>query len=240
MNDAIETAKLKLGKAKNVLVLTGAGISAESGVPTFRGTNGLWNNMSAEEVASIDTLNANPEMAWRWYDEMRGVIAANKPNPAHLALAQMEKKYRNFALATQNIDGYHTDAGSADVYELHGNFWKLHCMKCGAAQPNRAVPIGEIPPHCKCGGILRPDIVLFGEALPERAFKYSFAAAERCDVCIVIGTSCVVYPAALIPQIAKRNGAFLIEINPEKTALTPLADVSIHAPAAKTVPEFLA
>ena len=239
MRDAIETVRQKLAKAKTVLTLTGAGISAESGVPTFRGTNGLWNNLSAEEVASIDTLQNNPELAWRWYDEMRGIIVANKPNPAHFALAEMEKKFKAFTLATQNIDGYHTAAGNTGVQELHGNLWQLSCMKCHAVSENRAFPIGVLPPRCKCGGILRPDIVLFGEALPTEAFERSFAAANHCDVCLVIGTSGVVYPAAMIPQIAKKNGAFLVEINPQDTPLTPLADIVLRGTAVDTVPALL-
>lgn len=239
MSKQLQEAARRLAASKNILVLTGAGISADSGIPTFRGKDGLWNNRRGEELASIDLLLEDPKLAWQWYDAMRVLISKNKPNPGHLALAALEKMRPDLALATQNIDGYHSDAGSRRVFELHGNFWRLRCMACGKMDENRQAPIKELPPKCACGGLLRPDIVLYGEQLPVEALEGAFARARESDFCLVVGTSCVVYPAALLPQAAKRNGAFLLEVNPENTQLSEYADMTINGTAAAVLPKLV-
>ena len=239
MKDSFKAAAKRLKEAQKICVLTGAGISADSGVPTFRGKDGLWREMRGEELASIDLLEQNPLLAWQWYDAMRAVIAEKKPNPAHLALAQLQKKKPGLVLATQNIDGYHTAAGNKDVLELHGNFWRLSCMKCGKLSENRVAPMEKLPPKCVCGGLLRPDIVLYGEQLPAGALRLAFESARNCDLCLVVGTSCVVYPAALIPQEAKSAGAFILELNPESTPLSAYADLRLRGNAADILPQLI-
>lgn len=224
------------------MALTGAGISAESGVPTFRGGGGsaVWKGMPFEVISSSEMAASNLAEVWDWFDYRRGVLKSCSPNPAHYALARIEKESGDFLLVTQNVDGLHKRAGSENVIEIHGNINRARCIAC-----NRKIEIPfDVIPHdpsfCDvCGSDLRPDIVLFGETLDEGAFEMASKAAEHCDLFLVVGTSALVYPAASLPQIARRHGAYIVEINPEKTPLTEIADKTIRRPAGEALPLLL-
>jgi NAD-dependent deacetylase len=220
-----------------VVVLTGAGVSAESGVPTFRGEDGLWRNYRAEDLATPSAFARDPKLVWEWYQWRRELIAACRPNPAHDFIARLERAHGgDFLLVTQNVDGLHRLAGSSKLVEVHGNIWDVRCASCGAGREDRTLPFPELPPKCDaCGGLLRPGVVWFGESLPEAAMARAFAAAENCDLMLVVGTSAVVYPVAYLPQIAKRAGAYVIEVNPAETPLTPLAAESWRGKAAEVL-----
>ncbi len=235
----IAIVKEKLAGAKYPVVLSGAGISAESGVPTFRGAEGLWNNYRAEELATPEAFESDPELVWRWYDWRRGLINDIKPNPAHHSLAELEGRCKDFTIVTQNVDGLHTLAGSSDVLTLHGDIWKVRCTKCGQVTGNRDVPI-EILPYCtSCKGLLRPHIVWFGEMLEEPIISRAFRISGVCDIMLVIGTSGVVQPAASLAGIAKDSGAFVVEINREKTPLTDICDITLLGKAGEVLPRLL-
>jgi len=237
-----EELKERFHRARSVAVLTGAGVSAESGVPTFRGGGGaaVWKGLPAERVASPEMLAADPTTLWEWYNYRRVLISQVAPNPAHRALADWEQTFAEFTLITQNVDGLHYAAGSRNVLELHGNIWRVRCLSCRARSENRQVPLPEIPPKCACGGLLRPEIVLFGEVLPQDVFAQAVTAATTCDIFFAVGTSAVVYPAASLPLTAKYNGAFVIEVNPERTPLSEYADATILGRAGEVLPKFLA
>lgn len=220
------------------MALTGAGVSAESGVPTFRGPEGLWRSFRPTDLATPKAFEDDPALVWEWYDWRRQLIARCRPNPAHLTLAEMESVLGQFTLITQNVDGLHQEAGSRRVLELHGNIWRVRCVACGEVTEDRRVPLPEIPPTCRCGGLLRPDVVWFGEPLPFETLAAAWKAAETCRTLLVIGTSALVEPAASIPVIAKRNGAYLIEINVTETPLTPLADEVLRGPAGELLPAW--
>ena len=226
-----------LRAANRVVVLTGAGVSAESGVPTFRDAQtGLWARYDPTQLATPDAFRRNPALVWDWYAYRRDLIAAVRPNPAHYALAALEARYPDFVLITQNIDGLHAQAGSRKVIELHGNIRRVKCFACGkpAATWDDS---REKPPRCaNCGGLLRPDVVWFGETLPMDALRRAVEAAERAEVFFSIGTSAVVEPAASLPRVARRKGAVLVEINPDTTPLTPLADYVFHGKAGEILP----
>jgi len=222
-----------------VAVLTGAGISAESGVPTFRGPGGLWRSYRPEELATPQAFHRDPKLVWEWYDWRRQLIARCEPNAAHRTLAELERVLRHFTLITQNVDGLHRRAGSRRVVELHGNIWRMRCLNEGSAIEDHTVPLPEIPPRCpQCGGLLRPDVVWFGESLPPDALEAAFTASRNCGLMLVIGTSAVVQPAASLPLIAKEHGAYLIEVNPQPTPLSPYADETIREPAAVALPRL--
>lgn len=225
---------------RHVAVLTGAGISAESGIPTFRGEDGLWRRYRAEELATPQSFRTNPALVWEWYDWRRGLIADCAPNAAHLTLAEMESYCDDFTLITQNVDGLHRQAGSRQILELHGNIWRVRCTAEGLAWENREVPLSRMPPRCECGAILRPDVVWFGETLDPNVLKAAHAAAERCDLMLVVGTSAVVQPAASLPSMARRRGAYLVELNVQETPLSPYADEVILGPAASELPALWA
>lgn len=228
-----------LKRANKVVVLTGAGISAESGVPTFRGKDGLWKKYRPEELATPEAFNRDPKLVWEWYNWRRSLIAPLKPNKAHLLLAKMEKIYPEFWIITQNIDGLHQKAGATKVIELHGNIWRVKCTNCGYREENREVPLKEIPPKCpKCSGILRPDVVWFGETLPKKALEDAFYHSETADVMLVIGTSAVVQPAASLPIVAKNAGKVVIEVNPEETPISHIVDFSLRKKAAEFAEEI--
>ncbi len=215
-----------------IVVLTGAGISAESGVPTFRGKGGLWKNFNPMELATPEAFGRNPKLVWEWYDWRRQLIARAEPNDGHIILAQMEKEYESFWLITQNVDGLHQRAGSERVVELHGNIWKVLCLTCGREYYDYRAPLEETPPNCKhCGGLLRPGVVWFGEPLPADALGKAYELSREADIFLLIGTSAQVYPAAELPLIAKSAGAKLIEINPEETPITSYADLSLREKA---------
>jgi len=206
-------------------VLTGAGISAESGIPTFRGKDGLWKRFKPEELATPEAFFKNPNLVWEWYDYRRRLIAEAQPNEGHKILARMEREFPRFSLITQNVDGLHQRAGSERVIELHGNIWKVRCLSCGREDYDYRVPLPEVPPRCEaCGGLLRPGVVWFGEPLPQEALEEAFRVARESDLFIVVGTSGVVYPAAQLPFVAKEYGAAVIEVNPEETPISRIAD----------------
>src|SRR5262249_44171737 len=218
----LEQAREWLAGASSVAVLTGAGISAESGVPTFRGDGGLWKQYKAEDLATPEAFARDPRLVWEWYESRREVISKAQPNAAHRALVEIERRKPRFTLITQNIDGLHDLAGSGKILKLHGDIWRFRCTECWANFPNRRVPLLKIPPHCACGGMARPDVVLFGELLPDGMMEEAEHAAATAEIFLVIGTSAVVYPAAGLVPLAKEAGARVIEINTEETAFSSL------------------
>ena len=230
-------------EARSIAVLTGAGISAESGVATFRDPNGLWAKFRPEELASMDGFLKNPNRVWEWYEARRDVIDRVQPNAGHTALVQMqdwcEQQGKRFTLITQNVDRLHQQAGSRDVIELHGNIIENYCSRCTKPHEYRhsAETAVKEPPRCTyCGGMIRPAVVWFGEMLPPLALEAAQEAAQTCNVFFSIGTSAEVYPAAGLPIEAKRAGALFIEVNPNQTAITRFADVSISAPSGEALP----
>jgi len=235
-----DQAREWLCPARSVAVLTGAGISAESGIPTFRGAGGLWREYRAEDLATPQAFARDPKLVWEWYDWRRGVIAQAQPNAAHRALVQLERRAPEFTLITQNVDGLHDRAGSARVLKIHGDIWILRCSRCGREHQDCRASIPDLPPRCACGGIERPGVVWFGEALPPDVWSCAEHAASRADVFLVIGTSAVVYPAARLVDIAKVRGAKVIEINIAETAASAIADISLRGAAAEILPELLA
>lgn len=238
--EQLSRIKSKLAQAKSISVLTGAGISAESGVPTFRGEGGLWRNYRAEELATPEAFRRDPELVWEWYNMRREKIAPLLPNMAHKALASLEGKTQDFTLITQNVDGLHEMAGSKNILELHGNIWKLRCTGCGIVSENHDLPI-DIPPRCReCGGLLRPHIVWFGEMLSTDIINGAYAALERCEVLLVVGTSGVVQPAASMASVARQRGAYVVEVNIEVTPNSHLVDETVTGKAAEILPVLLA
>lgn len=226
----------KLARAQAVVVLTGAGISADSGVPTFRGKDGLWRNYRAEDLATPEAFERDPRLVWEWYNWRRELLATKQPNEAHYAVAELEHRPRRFWLITQNVDGLHRAAGSTKLSEIHGNIWKVRCIKCGQVDDNRDVPI-TILPSCKgCAALLRPHIVWFGESLADEDLRSSYTALQSSDLCLIVGTSGMVYPAAGFASVAKRAGAFVAEINLDETPQTGLVDLSIKGRAKEVVP----
>jgi len=229
-----------LEQARSVAVLTGAGVSAESGVPTFRGNDGLWKHYRPEDLATPDAFSRDPKLVWEWYDWRRARIAQTKPNPGHYALAEIEKRIPRFTLITQNVDGLHELAGSRNVLRVHGSIWMVRCLSCGTEREDRRVPLATIPPKCECGGLLRPGVVWFGESLPSNVWRDAEAAASTADLFLVIGTSAVVYPAAGLAQIAKTRGARLVEINIAETALSREIDEFLQGPSGELLPRLIA
>lgn len=229
-----------LEKAHSIAVLTGAGVSAESGVPTFRGANGLWNQHRVENLATPEAFARDPKLVWEWYNWRRSVLAEVKPNPGHYALAEIERRSRTFSLITQNVDGLHELAGSRNVFGLHGSIWAVRCLACKRETIDRRVPLPEIPPECACGGMLRPGVVWFGEPLPRKVWQDAEAAARAADLFLVIGTSAVVYPAAGLAQIAKSSGARVVEINIAETPLTGDIDEFLQGPSGELLPQLIA
>jgi NAD-dependent deacetylase len=227
-------------EARSVAVLTGAGVSAESGVPTFRDANGLWNQYRVQDLATPSAFARDPKLVWDWYNWRRSVLSEVKPNPGHYALAELEKRIPAFTLITQNVDGLHELAGSQNVLRLHGSVWSVRCLACGNEAIDKRIPIPEIPPHCDCGGLLRPAVVWFGEPLPPKIWKAAEAAARSADLFLVIGTSAVVYPAASLAQLAKSSGARVVEINVAETPLTSEIDQFLQGPSGELLPQLIA
>jgi NAD-dependent deacetylase len=210
-----------LKSTHSICVLTGAGISAESGVGTFRGPDGLWAKFKPEELANFDAFLRNPVLIWEWYTYRKTVIHQAKPNPAHYALVTMEKHVRDFTLVTQNVDNLHMRAGTKKLLEVHGNIERSYCVDCGTFSEEIVLAKkGEAPTCGACGGFLRPDVVWFGEILPQLVLQEAFQAAERCEVFLCVGTSGLVYPAAGLPLVAREHGAYVVEINTEGTDLS--------------------
>jgi len=226
-----------LNKTTRVAVLTGAGISAESGIPTFRGEEGLWKTYRAEELATLSAFIRDPRLVWEWYDWRRGIIGSKDFNPGHKVLASWEKLFPTFHVITQNIDGLHQKAGSFNILELHGNIWKLRCIEEGTIAEDHSSHLGEIPPHCpNCNALLRPHVVWFGESLDASILQSAFALSSSCEVMFVVGTSAVVQPAASLPLSASESGATIVEINPDPTPITPYVDFSFRGKAGDILP----
>ncbi len=219
--------------------LTGAGISAESGVPTFRGPGGLWRQFRPEELATPEAFARDPRLVWEWYDWRRQRIAQAEPNPGHHALVRLERQKPAFTLITQNVDGLHERAGSVRVVKLHGDIWMVCCLRCGRRLRDERAPLPELPPRCACGGLLRPGVVWFGEPLPPGAWEQAERAARQAEVFLVVGTSAVVYPAAGLIPLAQAAGARLIEVNPEPTAFSAGLDCSLRGPAGEILPALI-
>lgn len=215
-----------------IVVLTGSGVSAESGVPTFRGEGGLWESYRAHDLATPAAFRSDPELVWRFYAWRRQLVRGCKPNRGHAVLAEIERHSQQFTMITQNIDGLHQRAGSQQLIEIHGSLWRLRCPQCGQRWRDLAVPFEQLPPHCpECDSIARPDVVWFGEALDPKLLETSMEAAGRAGTFLVVGTSGLVHPAAGLPLLAKRAGAHLIEFNLEETPLTARADEVWQGPA---------
>ncbi len=231
--------KQHLANAQSITVLTGAGISADSGVPTFRGADGLWKNFRAEDLATPQAFERDPRLVWQWYNWRRELIATKQPNEAHKAIVELERRCQDFWLMTQNVDGLHRDAGSQKLSEIHGNIWKVRCTGCGLVDNNRDVPIAILPSCLRCGSLLRPHIVWFGESLSPDDLDDCSRALKHCDVLLVIGTSGVVYPAAGFASVAKEAGAFVAEINLDPTPQAALVDIALQGHAKNVVPLLL-
>jgi NAD-dependent deacetylase len=231
----------RFASAGRVLVLTGAGVSAESGVPTFRGGGNtkLWKGLPLDAISSARMIQSDLPAVWEWFNSRRGLLETLKPNPAHNAIAGWQDRFEDFGLVTQNVDGLHQLAGSRDVIELHGNVWRGRCVECNSRYDLPDLGIKEGVPLClDCGDSLRPDVVLFGELLPPGVFEKAVAKAERCDLCLVVGTSALVYPAASIPEVASAAGAYMVEVNTEPTPLSDLCDEVLTGPAGEILPLF--
>lgn len=208
-------------------------------MPTFRGDNGLWKKFRPEELANFDAFIRNPELVWEWYQYRKKLILDVKPNPGHFALAELEKQVPQFTLITQNVDGLHQLAGSKNIVELHGNILRNRCIECNKIYTEMFSTEQKEVPRCQCGGLIRPDVVWFGEMLPAQAVEKASRAAETCDLFFSVGTSALVYPAAALPEMAKRQGSFVVEINPEPTPVSGIADVVIHEKSGVILPMIL-
>jgi NAD-dependent deacetylase len=224
-------------KAKSVVFFTGAGISAESGIPTFRGKDGIWNKLKPEELANFNAFMKNPQMVWEWYNHRKKIIHESKPNAAHTTIAEMQN-YFDVTVVTQNIDNLHKRAGSRKIFELHGNIERNYCINCKTFYYDE-LDFSSGAPKCKCGGLIRPDVVWFGEFLPEDQFSGGEKAAMDCDIFFVVGTSAIVYPAAGLINVAESAGAAIVEVNLEETSLSYLAEYSFYGKAGEILPEIL-
>ena len=232
-----DTVAQKLKDSRKIVFVTGAGISQESGIPTFRGKDGHWRKYDPMKLASIDAFYDNPKLVWEWYEDRRKNILAAKPNEGHFAISQMEE-FKDVIVLTQNIDGLHQRSGSTNVLELHGSIIRIKCTVCDFTD-NITENFESLPPKCKCGSMLRPDVVWFGEHLPQNIWQNAMKEASVCDVMIIVGTSLVVSPANTLPVYAKQNGAILIEVNPEKTVMSNDMALSVQATSVETLPKLL-
>jgi NAD-dependent deacetylase len=232
-NNLIGTLK----ESESIVFFTGAGISAESGIPTFRGKEGLWNKFRPEELASFDAFIKNPELVWEWYNYRRKIVHEAKPNAAHLTIAEMQNHFKDVTVVTQNVDNLHRRAGSKKIYELHGNIERNFCINCKKFH-NEELDFSTGVPKCECGGLLRPDVVWFGEHLPEDQFLGGEKAAIKSDIFFVVGTSVVVYPAAGLIYTAKASGSIIVEINIEATTLSDTANYSFFGKAGEILPKI--
>jgi NAD-dependent deacetylase len=248
LDSLIRRAVEALRNAKKLAVLTGAGVSAESGVPTFRASDGLWEGHRIEDVASPDGFYRNPGLVWQFYNGRRANVSRVQPNPGHDALAKLESFFvEGFTLMTQNVDGLHQQAGNRNVLEIHGSLRRTRCTECGAVRDRELVELPNMPTCELCGGLLRPDIVWFGEMLPTAIWEQAVAAAEECDVFLVVGTSAVVHPAAGLINVARRRAdrlgtgqrATIIEVNLTQTVASDAADIGLYGPSGQTLPRVL-
>lgn len=231
LTDSFSDLRATLDGAASIVVLTGAGISAESGVPTFRGAGGLWRSFSPEKLATAEAFTRDPCLVWEWYDWRRSLIQRAEPNASHRALAELERRREvhgaekgAFTLVTQNVDGLHERAGSRNLLKLYGDIWSVRCLGCGTVERNEKVPLVELPPRCRCGALLRPGVIWFGEPLPTAEWERALKASMGAQVFMVVGTSATVYPAAGLAEVACAAGARLAIVNPEPTPLDRVAD----------------
>lgn len=228
----------KLKEASSLVFFTGAGISAESGIPTFRGKEGLWKKFRPEELANFNAFISNPEMVWEWYNHRKKIIHESQPNEGHLTIARMQKYFDKVTVVTQNVDNLHRRAGSNNIFELHGNIERNFCVNCKEFY-NEELDFSEGVPKCKCGGLIRPDVVWFGEMLPEDQFRGGESVSFNSDIFFVVGTSAVVYPAVGLVTVAKQGGAVIVEVNIEQTEISSIADYSFLGESGKVLPEIL-
>jgi NAD-dependent deacetylase len=229
----------RVAAAGRLVVFTGAGVSAESGLGTFRDPGGLWERFRPEDLATPEAFERDPALVWRWYAHRFEAMRRAEPNPAHRAIASLERGFPSLVVVTQNIDRLHQRAGSTMVLELHGTIFRCHCARCGRSEATEALPPAEPPPpRCACGGKIRPSVVWFGELLPLDAFERALEATRRADLFLVVGTSATVWPAAGLVEVAAGAGAAVIEVNPEETPLTPLADLHLEGAAGEVVPRL--
>jgi NAD-dependent deacetylase len=224
---------------EGVLVLTGAGISAESGLSTFRGPGGLWEGRDPSELATPEAFRDDPLAVWRFYSWRRRRALEAAPNPGHVALAELARRRPGVTLVTQNVDGLHERAGSRDAIRLHGSLFSLRCTAEGTEAEDDRPDLGELPPRCACGALLRPGVVWFGEPLPAEPFRRAIDAAGRARLVLVVGTSGLVHPAAGLPALARRSGAYVVEINPEQTPLSEIAHERFTARSGEVLPALL-
>ena len=239
--DLVVRAAGALSRARHVCVLTGAGISAESGIPTFRDAmTGLWANFRPEDLATPEAFARDPKFVWQWYEWRRELIRQARPNAGHLALVELARRVPRLTLVTQNVDGLHQRAGSPSVVEYHGNILRDRCVAEQVVAERSRESGGDLPRCAACGGLLRPDVVWFGEMIPGDALLAAEAGAQDCDAFLSIGTSSLVYPAAGLAEVALRRGVPVIELNPNPTDLTPLADVALRAPSGEALPQLVA
>lgn len=227
----------KISSARSVVFFTGAGVSAESGIPTFRGEDGIWNKLKPEELANLDAFLKNPRMVWEWYKHRKQIVHGSQPNSAHKIISDFQNIFPDVKVITQNIDNLHKRAGSKNVFELHGNIERNYCVECKTFY-NDEVIFNDDVPKCRCGGLIRPDVVWFGEYLPQDEFNEAETAAKNSDIFFIVGTSAIVYPAASIIFTAKKNGAFIIEVNLERTEASSAADRSFFGQAGKILPSI--
>lgn len=228
----------KLSEAKKIVFFTGAGISAESSIPTFRGKDGIWNKLKPEELANFNAFMRNPQMVWEWYNHRKKIIHEAKPNAGHTSIVEMQSLYDEVTVITQNIDNLHRRAGSRNIFELHGNIERNFCINCRTFY-NEELDFSDGVPKCKCGGLIRPDVVWFGEYLPQDQFAGSEKASVLADIFFVVGTSAVVYPAAGLVYAAKQAGSFIVEVNIEETVISSSCDESFFGEAGKILPEIV-
>lgn len=233
-NDILE----RISKETRIAILTGAGVSKESGVATFRDEDGLWQKFRPEELANFQAFISNPDLVWDWYQYRRSIVRDVKPNPGHYAIAELERLFAHVTLITQNVDNLHGRAGSRNILEIHGNIDRNYCISCRKRYDNIEFKGSKVP-QCECGGLVRPDVVWFGEMLAEEMIQQAFKAAESADIFFSVGTSALVYPAAHLPISAKQSGALLVEINPSETPLTHYADQFIRGKSGEILPEIV-
>ncbi len=229
----------RLKKSCRLVVLTGAGISAESGVPTFRGEGGIWQKYNPQELANFDAFMQNPERVWEWYALRRRIVLEVEPNPGHFAIAELEKRFPHFWLITQNVDGLHQKAGNRNIVELHGNMMNSRCVTCGKKKIGNHFSETSGISYCECGELMRPDVIWFGEMIPENVLRKSWQASEESDVFLTIGTSGLVEPAASLPMHALHFGAYVVEINIERTLFSRHAHEVVLGPAGTVLPALL-
>jgi NAD-dependent deacetylase len=240
-NDHITLVRERLAKARNVMVITGAGISAESGIPTFRDEKGLWKEFNPLDYATREAFKRDPAKVWKWYDGLRVRMAQARPNPAHVALAAMAQPARRVFIVTQNVDDLHEQAGSKEVVHIHGSLWRIRCERDGTLLENREVPLSENPPTCMCGEVMRPDIVWFGEELPRQPVEHiiHYLLEGRIDLCLIVGTEASFGYIVQWALQAREAGAMVVDVNPRDTGLGSVVDVHLQGKAGEVLPQLI-